>query len=372
MSNDLGEYRIYDLPRGKYYLKARPPGQNFGPASGKKSEDWFLPAFYPGSPDESGAQPVELAPGRQLQGVDFSLQKGHFTVVRGHVSTPEGALNVFVRVIHRQQNGSSSTSFNANADGSFQAVGLDPGDYVIGAECSVEGKHYEASLPIVVANSDITGIELRPMPPVSVTGRLSVEGTTAAKLTSLVVTLGARRSFTQGSGNVHEDGSFAIRDVPRDMYEVTVQNPPGLFLKSVRLGSAEISESGLDLTNSSSDAEISVVLSANAASLDGKVVNENGDPVGFADVAVLPPEAAKHRRWASSAARTDTAGHFSVKDLAPGSYRVYAWQRTASDYGPPDPELFKGNEAQNESVDLGEGEHKTVQVKLLKRTAEEP
>lgn len=376
-TNDLGEYRIFDLQPRKYFLKAEPIGrQQFGSGSIKKNVEWFVTAYYPGSQEERGAQPLDLTPGRQLQGVDFTLHKGHLMTLHGRVIVPEGAANVTVFLGQRHEGGSSSSMFDAKADGSFQMLGLDPGDYVVGARCMVDGKRYEAYTPLLVGTADITDLEIRPEHPLNITGRLRIEGTASAKPSNIVVALGAKLGFSQGSGNVHDDGTFSVRDVPRDIYAVDLQNIPGMFVKSIRLGNADISETGLDLTNASGDAEIAIVLSARAATVEGRVVNEKGEPAAHAMVALIAADSAsgsseKRNRWPRGGAGSDTAGHFEINDVVPGSYRLYAWQRSQEDSGRMDPDYLKANEPQSASVEIAEGEHKSVEVKLMPRRPEE-
>jgi hypothetical protein len=115
----------------------------------------------------------------------------------------------------------------------------------------------------------------------------------------------------------------------------------------------------------------------NAGSAKGSVLNEKGDPAGYALVALIVDKAAlnsnpKRDRWPRASESTGADGHFVFKDLAPGSYRVYAWQRTDGDSGRADPEFFKANESKSASVDVAESEHKTIQLELITRGQEEP
>jgi len=372
-TNDLGEYRIFDLEPRKYYLKAEPhDSMGFGIGARGKRADSFLAEFFPGSPEESGAQELDLAPGRPLQGVDFTLRKGHLATLRGRVVAPEGAANISVTWGHRTEGLSTTTSFGARADGSFQVPGVTPGIYSLGATCVVEGKQYDVYTPVNVGASDINDIELHPMRPVNVTGRVRIEGTNGAKLTGIVVDLAAKVGFSRASGNVRSDGSFTVQGTPRDVYEVNLGNISGMFVKSVRAGDTDISKSGLDLTNASSDAELSIVLSSNPATVEGRILNENGEPAGYARVALIPKDAgpdssAIRRIGTRTGDRADVSGHFAFKDLAPGSYRVYAWQQTDDDYGEVSPEFFRLNESRSVSLDVAEGERKTVQVTLIPR-----
>src|SRR5262249_5732980 len=87
-SNDLGEYRIFDVPTGKYFIKIDPPRLQTGAPRPSES---FAPVYYPGVPQTSGAVAQEVAPGQQLRGVNFNLRAAHFATISGHVIGPPGS-----------------------------------------------------------------------------------------------------------------------------------------------------------------------------------------------------------------------------------------------------------------------------------------
>ena len=93
-TNDLGEYRIFNLPPGKYYLRVSPTpmrGLRGGGGGPGDSDDSFIAVYYPNSPDPSAASPLELTPGQQLTSVDFTLRRTHAATISGHIVKPYGA-----------------------------------------------------------------------------------------------------------------------------------------------------------------------------------------------------------------------------------------------------------------------------------------
>src|SRR5207244_1328225 len=90
MTDDLGEYRIFGLVPGRYYLSATCRMQNMmamgaqdlhtwqaivaGTPTGAADED-YAPTYYPGTNDPTGAVPIELAAGMQLRSIDVLLRK---------------------------------------------------------------------------------------------------------------------------------------------------------------------------------------------------------------------------------------------------------------------------------------------------------
>ena len=74
VSNDAGEYRITDLPPGKYYIRAKPPG-SLKPKPG--SDKSYVPIYYPAANDQARSVTLVLWPGEELAGIDMNLYPIH-------------------------------------------------------------------------------------------------------------------------------------------------------------------------------------------------------------------------------------------------------------------------------------------------------
>src|SRR5712692_6828588 len=89
MTDDLGEYRIFGLAPGRYYLSAtyRSGWYNFAQdrSAAKSEEEGYAPTYYPGTTDSAGATPIEASAGVHLRGIDFTLKKTRVVRVRGRV-----------------------------------------------------------------------------------------------------------------------------------------------------------------------------------------------------------------------------------------------------------------------------------------------
>ena len=95
-SNDLGEYRLPRLQPGRYIVQVRPqPSQGFqgafmegGPADVPLPQP--IPTYYPGALAISQAQPLTVARGETLSGVDIMLVEGTPSLVTGTVVRADG------------------------------------------------------------------------------------------------------------------------------------------------------------------------------------------------------------------------------------------------------------------------------------------
>src|SRR5207249_1749635 len=144
-TNDLGEYRLYWVTPGRYYLSANssrlPTGRM--PNANEVLDDAYGTVYYPGTADASSAGVIEFRPGSDLSGVDFRMTVQQTYHVRGRVidsRTGQPPRNTSVVIFPRQPNGTfgiNSTGPNYNAaTGTFDMADVLPGSYWVRALAS--------------------------------------------------------------------------------------------------------------------------------------------------------------------------------------------------------------------------------------------
>ena len=69
-----------------------------------------------------------------------------------------------------------------------------------------------------------------------------------------------------------------FRDVPPDIYRPTVGGGEDLFVKCIRCGPADVTESGVDLTGGAG-CDLAITVSANGGHIEGTVEDDQGQPV---------------------------------------------------------------------------------------------
>ena len=375
-TNDLGEYRLYSLEARKYYLRADPQGGNMmGGPRGRHAREALVAAYYPGSPDQSGAASVDLAPGRQLSGIEFTLHLGHRVTVSGRLVAPAGATNLMITYSQYIRGGSTTTSFEpSDPAGHFTMRGLSPGDYILGARCNLAGEDYSAFLPITVGSADVEDLELHPAPTVEVTGRVRFEGPASEKLGSASIVLNAKLGHSQSMAKIQNDGTFASRGLAPDVYHLGLNTTAEAFLKEARWGDLNALESGLDLSAGSSASDVRIVVSAAVGSLEGTVQNDKQEPVAGAAVA-LRPEASSSADdpYADSrfkGAKSGPDGKFHITGLTPGRYRLMAWDDVDESTARYDPEFVQQILSRGQLIEVGESEHKSVSVQATPKPEE--
>jgi hypothetical protein len=216
-----------------------------------------------------------------------------------------------------------------------------------------------------VGNGNVENLNLLLTPGIDLKGQVRVEGQGDVHLESLSVLLEVKDSIPMGrpGTRVKDDGSFAIENVAADTYTVTVNGmPDGYYTKAVRLGDADGLENPLDLTQGAGNV-LEILINPNGGQVDGNVDNAGQQPAGGATV-VLVPNARRQQPSLYKTASTDQYGHFSFKGIAPGDYKLFAWDEV--EYRAyEDPEFMKPYENLGQGVTIRESAHETAQLKLI-------
>jgi hypothetical protein len=362
-SNDLGEYRIYDIPPGKYYLKINPPRLQL---RGGDPDNSFSPVFYPNSIQASGAVVQEIAPGQQLRGVNFNLHNGRFATIRGKVIAPPGA-HAGAGLLIATEGGTSSTSGGVDdKDGKFEFHGVPPGTIFVTGDYSLNSQRYDTMLQVEVGTSDINGLELRPVPPMDVTGSLRIDGTTDTQVRQLGISLdGPSAGHNVGTNaTIREDGSLLFHNIAAGLYRLALNRLQSLYIKSIQWGTQDITDLPLDLLGGAPPrTELAIVLGADAGQMEGIVTGDQSEPADSA-IVTLVPTGAHHSRPFYKIATADAAGHFTISGIAPGTYKLWAWDKVDRNAVMYDPDFLRPYEGAAQSLSVASSDKKVIELKL--------
>jgi protocatechuate 3,4-dioxygenase beta subunit len=379
MTDDLGEYRIFDLEPGKYYLSATYRRQtmmamNDRGAPDTSEEEGYAPTYFPGTSDPAGAVAIEITAGEVLTGEDLTLRKTRTVRVRGRVTNSMGEglpLSVILMLMPRN---TRLADFSAplrtrparNRGGIFEFRGVPPGAYVLMARWSDDGKGYHVKQPIDVGNDSIDGVTVLLTPGLEVKGQIRIDGPAQQTTGRYHVILEAQGPFSMGrtGAPAKEDGSFAIENVSADHYTVNVQGlGENFYVKSMSMGDVDAMETGLDFTNGAAGT-VEILLSPNGGQVEGTVADSNQQPAAGATVVLVPDTRHREQSMLFKTATADALGHFNIKGIAPGDYKLFAWQDVESG-AYQDPEFLKPYETRGETVAIRESGHATAQLTVL-------
>jgi|SoiMethySBSTD1v2_1073268.scaffolds.fasta_scaffold13310_3 protocatechuate 3,4-dioxygenase beta subunit len=415
MTNDLGQFRIYGLSPGDYYVNATfrggemmgmeiamaaamGAGGGAGGPVGSNPNSGYAPTYFPGTANGGEAQKITLAVGQEAQNTDFALLPVKLVRITGTVISSEGKpvegsmINAFPR------NGDAGGMMmmmggNARSDknGNFTMPNLAPGEYTlqtrsmqfmtsgsgdnmmftarVGGDSGAEAE--TGSLPITVGGEDLSNVVIVTSKGATASGRLIFDdGSKPSSLTSIRVSASSLDAESVmlpmgGPGSVKADGTFELKSLSGARIIRAGNLPPGWMLKSVRVNGNDITDSGMDFKPGEAVNGIEVTLTAKLTEVNG-TVKDGSQQVKDYTVVVFADEPQK---WALpnsryvTGSRPDQQGRFQIKNLPPGGYYAIAVDYLAQgEWG--DPDVLERLKPRASTFSINEGETKTLNLTL--------
>lgn len=413
-TNDLGEYRLYWVTPGLYYLNANPSGtylqtlvqaqlntattaaraqDNSANANATSAmlesllglnanevvEPGFALTYYPGTTDASRAAPISVQAGAELRALDISLVKQRTFRVQGRVFDARIGQQPQTAIVQMAARDSLGTAPPMNARGYDPATGafefrdVPAGDYMVVAVVqAVTGPAPGVAIGLGSASvsTDIENMVVTVRPGVSLPGEVTLEGSVA--LSTLpnfdrmrVRLIPASEAVVNASQppTMKPDGTFVMENVSSGEYRVgLVGLPPNIYIKEARFGGTNLLQETMTIDGPVSGS-MQIVLSPNAGQIGGTLLDRDSKPVPATQV-VLVPERQRDRRELFKSATTDPNGRFTISGVPPGDYKLFAWDEI-DQFAFNDPEILRQYELQAKAVKVSELGRETVEVKII-------
>lgn len=412
-SDDRGEFRMFYLTPGRYFLRAG--GQAGirlfaapGYSSSNVSRQSYGVTYYPGVAAEADrAGVIDVQPGSDVRDVDLRVGLQKTYLVRGRVvdpSTGQPPASISISLAGRSDNLASVRILNLPpnykpADGSFLLANIDPGTYTITAtprrtqplpDTSTLSPAERASFfesmeasdraqpravgVVDVVNANVEGVVLTMGTSVPLAGRWRIEST--APQASVQFTLLRLELKGFGSGSLAKsmtteaqyrpaaaDGTFRIDNVLPGVYKLDMLPvPAGFYVKDARFGNTDVLNGPLIVSGPSSNA-LEILLSPNVGTISGDALDGSGQPLPGADVVLIPAQ--KHDRPdLFRSATTDPRGRYTIPSVAPGEYTLAGWEALAP-YGYFDPELIAQAERAGKAVRISESSNQSANATVM-------
>jgi len=373
MTNDVGEFRLFAIPPGQYYLTATLRPMGFGDSDDRTG---YAPTYFPGTSNLAEAQRVTVGLGQTISDMNMALMPSRMSRITGTVVDSQG--RPFVGGIGAFPKSESFMMFGPPAqikpDGSFVINGLTPGEYVVQTMGPGGGDY--ASAEVTVNGDDVNGIRLVSAPPLTVSGRLVVDPAAAQALRPssvriMITPMQMAIPMVGGTGPVvvNDDLSFEAKARPGKM-RVTLAGPmPGWAIRSVRYRETDVVDTGMELHAGENITDLEVELTNRLTDVSGVVTTAKGETVKDYSVVVFPVD---REKWTPNSryvqrARPDQDGRYKVTGLPPGEYRVIALDYVDSnDWN--DPEFLEKIRSSTTAFSVTEGEMKSVDLRITSGT----
>ncbi len=384
-TDDLGEFRIFGLAKGRYFVRAKvheywqPARRDLGSADpGSSAQTGYAPVYFPGTTDEARAVAIDLAPGQEFSSVNFALIPVRTLRIRGRVFDAvlgQPAKDCTLILVHHDPSASNFTNdregMTSCQAGAFQFSDVPPGAYIVYAVLNGSGKQRSARTSIDLVNTNFDEVSLTVGPGFELTGRVLVEGRATLDLSQIHFWLRDTEQYFNVGGHavLRPDGTLTIENIPEGNYHIDAGGPstgsaPDTYLKAARANGEDFLEKGLAVGAGSGRGPLEIVLSTAGARIDGSVTDENNLPSAGAVVTLVPEGDRRKQFRLYMTTTTDQSGQFVLRGIAPGTYKLFSW-REVEDNGWEDPEFLAPFESQGTRVTAEENGHIATRLKLI-------
>jgi len=379
-TNDLGQFRVFGLPPGEYYLSATVRTFDTfmmdmmagmaGGANGASNTSGYAASYYPGTPNPAEAQRLSLSVGQELSNIDIQLQPVKLAKITGIASGSDGKpmsgamvmlMPAMRDTVALMPGGTSLT----DKDGNFTLSGIAPGEYSVQVQSmaalmsaaseamAMMGGDSPAKAPasqpmerefavakVTVTGEDITGLVVTGTRGAKATGRVVFEGAPAPDNLTTFRLIATPTDFDEipatasmfGMSAVKDTGAFEINGLVGGRTFRLMNEPKGWFLKEVTREGTDVTDKGYDFKPGDTVEGFEIVMTTKTQSVTGAVTNAKGEPVKEYTVVVFPEDpqkwAASDNRWMATA-RPDQQGRFRITDLPSGSFLAIAVEYVA-------------------------------------------
>jgi hypothetical protein len=372
VTDDNGAFRLYGIPPGQYFIWATDPA--FANVGDQLGQLFYGPTFYPGTPYQDEAARVTVDPGRNLEGLKFTLKIIKPARVTGKVIAPGAQLLAGAIDIGPLRNSKIAPFAVGEADlkpdGVFQFANVLAERYRIRARGEVErqGVSYFMQYSTPVLGADINGINLTLSPGALVSGVVTWDGTANVPPTNQEE-IRVRAPMADGSvfgdaltGKLVGGREFYLRGCMQGQHYIRVDGLPEPWrLKRVYWRGSDITDIALDMEYGQVIDGIEIVLTDVFNVISGTArVAQDDLAQGYA--VILFPTTSLNWSQGSRYIRVthlDDRGTFSFRGVPPSEYYIAVTRHyDESDLG--DTDVFERLIGQSTTFRIGEGERRRL------------
>jgi len=378
-TDDRGEYRIFWLTPGEYYVAVSPPR----PDTIARTQDRYAKTFHPQATDAQASSRLLVTDGAELVGTNIAIQNAAVKLSGEVISTLTGTTasataaptsNANFYLLPQDPNILAEfaiTPFSnlngSRGGGKFELRGVSPGLYdLIATMPDGRGRATPGRTRIAVGAQDLDNIKITIHPGVDVKVQVSLDGTpipalvqttstgsTAAPLRPIIAGIG--NSFTVVNGvtasaaapnlrlalqplegigfdftapvtvNGDSSGAFVFSNVPEARYTIQVTGlPANAFVADIRENGVSVYDSGFQVADQTPP-PIELSIRSGGSTIRGIVRDANQNTVATARVVLVPQLSRRGNTALFKTVLSNRDGTFTLTSVPPGEYKLFAW-----------------------------------------------
>jgi beta-lactamase regulating signal transducer with metallopeptidase domain len=383
-TEELGVYRVGDLPPGRYYIRAYAPD----PMSASAGKKIYASTYLPGTITADQAQSIALSAGQDLFGADMSLATVETVQIEGTLVDPQEQSFLRTTVVLRSPTSRASQAAPVTADGTFRFRDVVPGLYFLvvqeprcepsdppcDARAMRSADRWAGIFEPVEISSNLSGIRLIAGQGARLEGRILVDPTSSVLDTRTLRVIAARHLGSQpnvteaetifGGRTVADDGTFTIEHVRGRATLEVMSLPEGWVVKSVRVGNRDVTDEPTDFGDGAVEG-IEITVTNRLTQLLGRVSDSRGNGVGSYTVVVFPDD---RDRWLVPSrlvrgVRSGSDTLYEIRGLPSGSYLAVAVDSLLMNAW-NDPNVLQLLSSSGTPFRLEEGERRVLNLRL--------
>ena len=398
VTDDRGEYSINGLPSGEYLLRVELRPTSMGEQYSSAFDNLSRITYYPGVPDVRTAVKVTVTAGKEQTGLDVKIPNLKAYRITGTVLNALPALppapngRPMTRAPASFYIGSadpdaledpvivpSRSEPTANPDEfTFEIGGIIPGAYYLyplyGGSNSVI--YVSTRTLVTVKDKDVENLRLKVEPNPEVKGRVTFKGDTSS-LNLQNARIGVRAAerlptllqglATAATGSVDSrTGEFVLSTLEKGVkFTVALAGfPPDSYIADLRQGGRSLNSDGIAIFDPG-EGNVEVTVDPQGGTIEGTVLKPTGEPQERAVVALVPAPSLRGNIMRYGRALGDPSGKFTVRGLAPGEYKIFAWNGIPGTVAPQNAEFLAPLESKGIAVTIRAGSSQSVQLTAM-------
>lgn len=383
-TNEDGEFRIASLAPGTYYVAAVPYPIHDQPQFSSNPNIAYPITYYPAAAEFSEAEPIQLSAGQRVE-ADFTLRQVPVATLAGVITGYGRGEEADLQFLNQSGDDIALDKQFDAATGKFTARIVTAGQCTIKVDAKDNFDrllHAQATLS-AGASAKTLRLALVPAPSIPISVRIETtklqpepqpEGIRNVanrfeKVVSVPATVNlhpldiGRPDLAASVEGGPSHPALVLHNVEAGKYKVEVipnnTEDTSLYVKSIQYAGTDLLQQELTVAPGQSST-IEIVLRDDSASLSGTVQSQENE--GQASVLIVPDYAPLDPKMTVA----DDHGDFQIEGLAPGDYKVFAFDRLDGlEYSNPD--VLGEYASKAAQVSLQPNEKTSVRVGLIPR-----